>query len=219
MPPTRDLPEKVAAVVEREEPVAAILGFSSSYFVYESVLARVRRRSPFLYEAARPWVARLKDASGPGLAGGSSARGLLFRAPHAIAERLIGAEPFMKLEHAIANARGAMLWLGTHPGLTVLCKLAYLSPTVPAERLATYGARLAAFNEGIIAACDETGIFYYDLKEATAAAGLAFGTTPDGLHADLPSRRFEAAMIAGRILEAAGIDGKAATSPGAYTPA
>ena len=117
IPPARNMAARVRAEVESHRPAVVVLGPSGSYYTYDSVIARVRRRWPRLFGLSKSLGEGLKAASGSGIQGSSSPRGLLFRAPQALAARVIGAEPYMKVEHAIANAREALEYAAAQEGL------------------------------------------------------------------------------------------------------
>jgi hypothetical protein len=202
IPPAREMPERVAAAVQAHAPDVAVFAPASSYFTYDSVSARVRRKWPWLFRPSRSVADGLRGASGGGMQGGASARGWLFRAPRLAADRLIGAEPYMKVEHAIANVLGAIAVLTARPGLAIVCKLPRISTDLPPEKLAIYKARLDEFLDALKQRCDEDGISYYSIADAAWAAGGEPERVGDGLHASLATRTADADFMAGLILEA-----------------
>jgi hypothetical protein len=202
IPPSREMPERVAAAVRAHTPDVVVFAAASSYFTYDSVSARVRHKWPWLFRPSRSVADGLRGASGGGIQGGGSARGWLFRAPRLVAERLIGAEPYMKVEHATANTLAALTVLEEQPGLAWVCKLPVMSTDLPQEKLAVYKARLDPFLDAIKQACDRCSIAYYTIDDAARAAGAEPERVADGLHASLATRIAEAGFMAALILEA-----------------
>jgi hypothetical protein len=202
IPPARDMPERVAAAVDEKKPAAVVMSFSASYFTYDFVIARVRRRWPRLYGLTQALTRELRDAAGGGWSGGQSVRGLLYRAPRWLGARLIGAEPFMKVEHAAANACAALSYLAAREEIVVVCKLPAMQVRVPAADLSRYRARLEQFKQAVAATCAGNGISTYELEDALRRAGRNLGIVADGIHADLPTRKFDAGLMAGQILAA-----------------
>jgi hypothetical protein len=60
--------------------------------------------------------------------------------------------------------------------------------------------RHAEFNAAIADHCSARGIETFDLMAALAAAGKRPGLAADGVHLDATTRRFEATLLAERIV-------------------
>jgi hypothetical protein len=201
IPPARDMAARVAAAVEHRPPAAVVLAISASYFTYDYVVARVRRRWPRLYPLARRLTGETQRVAGAGIQGSDSLRGELFRLPRRFATAVVGAEPYMKVEHAVENTVAALDVLRGLPGVITLCDLPRMNTRLPADDMARYRPRLQRFVEAVSAACKERSIYAYDLEQEMARAGLRAARVADGLHSDLPTRQWQAAFIADRILE------------------
>ena len=122
IPPARNMPDRVTAALDAHHPDVVVLSASSSYFTYEYVSATVRRRWPKLFSLVSDVSTGLREASGGGFEGGRSARGWLFRAPRWLGRRLIGAEPFMKVENAIENTRASIDVVTARGGIVTIFK-------------------------------------------------------------------------------------------------
>jgi len=201
IPPARDMPDRVAAAVEAHRPDVVVAMMASNYFTYDSVSARVRRRWPALFRATRALSARVKLVAGGGVEGSASPRGWLFRGPRWLASRLVGAEPYMKLDNATDNSRLALEYLGGLPDIVAVCKLPATSRDVTLERRQVNEERVARFHAAMIDTCDRHSIRYYELLQALSAAGLEHKRTKDGLHPTLETRGAEAWIQADLVLQ------------------
>jgi len=206
IPPARDMPDRVRAAVAAGRPDAVVLAVSASYFTYEYVSARVRRRWPLLYRLARSIGDALRSASGGGFEGSASARGWLFRLPRTAARAVVGAEPYMKVENAIANSRASLAFLVEEARLPVLFKLPTMSRELEPAVAARYEARRQQYNAAIRDTCARYGVLCYDLREVMAAEGKEDERVADGLHSTLATRRWEANFLAGLILDRVPVD-------------
>jgi hypothetical protein len=203
-PPARNMPASVAALLDEHSPAAVLIAFSASYFTYDFVIARVRRRWPRAYPLFSRLTGGVKVASGGGWAGGDSLRGAIFKLPQAAAKAVIGAEPYIKLDHAIENARLALETAAGRPGLVIGCKLPTMNQDLSPEEYVRYKPRLSAFLDAILATCAQRGVFTYDIQQEMLAAGAQERRVDDGLHGDLATRTWEARFLAERFLERLG---------------
>lgn len=201
VPPGRDMQARVAAAIDRDDVVAVVLAISASYFAYDYVVARVRRRWPRLYPLARRLAGEVKLASGGGFAGGSSVRGALFNGPRYLASRVLGAEPYMRLDHVIPNTIASLDTIARRQGIVAVCKLPSMNQGLAEAEAARYRPRVDQFDREVGAACQDLGVFVYDLQAAMAEAGLMEVRVDDGLHADLATRRWDAGFLAGVIVD------------------
>jgi hypothetical protein len=131
IPPGRDLRERVSASVEAARPSVVALDASASYFTYDYVVARIWRSWPWLFGASRSFGGALKAAFGHGFEGSRSRRGWLFQLPRSLAVRVIGAEPYMNVEHASTNMRDALEYLAGRQAMVSICKLPTIAPDLP----------------------------------------------------------------------------------------
>jgi hypothetical protein len=198
MPPTRDLHARVAARVEQHEAAVVVLAVSASYFTYDYVAARVRRRWPWLYGLTRTSGDRMRSAAG----GGHEGRGTfawVYRLPRRLAEFVIGAEPYMKVEHAVANTAAALSYLSAKHGLVAMMRLPFVAEDLPRHAVARYRRRLEESQAPIKALCASHAMHCYDLSEVMRTDGRVATRVADGLHSDYSARAWEAAYLAREI--------------------
>jgi hypothetical protein len=214
--PFSDMPERVQQAVEREQPDVVYLAPAASYFTYAFVVLRLRRLAPRLYKPAVALSRHMRRLAGGGLEGSPSPRGWLFRGPHWLAERLLGTEPSIGVDDAIENVSASLRYLVKQESLVTLFKVPTMSTDLPADRSAVYGRRLDRFQRALSAVCEERRMPYYELRQAAAAAGMPIERGGDGLHWTLETRKWEAGLLAGLILQHLGLE--AASSPDLKPP-
>jgi hypothetical protein len=199
--PGETMRRRAATLIERHRPDAAVLWLTSIPFAEDFVVYAVRRRLPRLYSLAWKVAEGSKALAGGSLEGALSPRGLVFRAPRAVARRFIGIEPETTLAAAIESTCDTLRDLARYEDLAVVCRLAV---TVPIQQgwLAEAERRTDAFNREVSAACDQLRIAHYQARERAAAEGFPYGMAADLVHFNLPSRRYEAGIVAGYVAHA-----------------
>jgi hypothetical protein len=201
LPPSRDMAERAMEHVDTHRPDAAYLCLSASYFVYEQVSDRIRRRWPRVYKVIGGASDGVKEAAGGEFDGSAGVRGLLFRGPRWLAERAIGVEPLVRPEHATANMKRTVAMLAEKTGVPVIFRWSFLSPRPASRNPIKYRRVLDEFNAAIVEECERHGFGHYDLIERMTAAGRAPTQVADGVHQDIASRAFEASVVADLFLE------------------
>jgi hypothetical protein len=207
--PTRNMADRVAAVVERERPDVVLLAPAGTYFTYDYVVVRLRRIAPRLYDRALWLSRRMKRWAGGGFEGSKSPRGWIFRLPRWLGARLLGMEPHMKVEHAIENTSEALGYLVKQEDVVTLFKLPTISTELSGKRAAEAGLRLNQFHSAMESRCRAHHVPCYELREAYGTEGANLAKGRDGAHWPLEIRKWEAGYLAGLILESLGIEEQA----------
>jgi hypothetical protein len=189
---------RALASIERNRPDAVVLCLGAHQFADSySVGLRVRNRWPRLHAVVdwttRPLARRLRRYRWARKAGDK-----LRSLPHFVGRKLIGVDAMLSTEQAILYARQAIDAIQA-TGIAWACELVGQAATSTTEerrqRVRTYKAEQAEYLQ-------QSGVSYYDLEAKAAEAGHTLQLLPDGLHLGLASRRFEAGVIAGLLVEA-----------------
>jgi hypothetical protein len=192
---------RAAAQVEAHRPDVVVLFFSSINLVLDNTLSRVGRRRSAVRRAADALMQLLRRLGGGGLRGAPGPRGWLFRGPQWLARRLLGQAPLVRLDDAVDQAGETIDAILTAGAPRLICRLS----TMHWERAALVAAaedRQEALNRAIDERCQARGVTVVDITAAMAREGKRPGVAPDGIHVDLATRRFEAALLADQIVAA-----------------
>jgi hypothetical protein len=217
--PGRSMAQRALAAVREHSPDAVVLAIPAAQFTYEFVVNRIRRRWPWLYRPALIFSQRLKAAAGGAGDENVGPRGLLYRVPEQVALRLIGGEPFVSVEHAIANATEAIEALAGLEDLALVVRQPVGGMRATRARARRYDERLQRFRSAISGVCDRHRITSVDVASRLREAGLRSGFGADGIHLDDATRRFEAGLLTAAILEAGGLAGHRLVSTKVPQPA
>lgn len=194
---------RTATLLDRHQPDAALVYLSAPQFVYERTHHRVKQRWPSLVKAWKSWsvrMARLGDTSE--FQQPASLRGWLFCAPRLLARTLVGGATEMSVEAAAACTLESLGVLLKHEDLAVICRLPMVISRARGAQARRYQARVDQFDGHVVEYCRRRHIASFDLAASLRAGGQPVVRARDALHLGLPTRRFEAALIAERVLEA-----------------
>jgi hypothetical protein len=200
VPPARNMPDRVLDIVRREGAIGAYYMPSSTYFAYDFVIARVRRRYPWAAGLVARLGGGLKAAAGGEYEGASSARGELFRWPRAVAERLIGAEPYIRTDHAIQNTVETVNRLSRIEHFVLVAREPFTRIKTDPDKLRIYLERIDRYAAALRAACEAAGFCCYSLPRYMAKFGLEPLYVADQIHMTLETRRYEARAAAEHLL-------------------
>lgn len=192
---------RALSLVEALRPDAVALMFSSVDFGDDFVSYRIRNRHPRLFPAflaaSRAW----KAVSGGGPEGSPGPRGWLFRLPFRFTRWAVGADPAVPLPEAIRFAIETLDTLLRIESLGIVCRLTTPIPFYE-DRLEEHKRRVRVFNDSIGRYCSSHRIAHYDVWQILQGNGLGYGLADDRLHADFPTRRFDAQTMAQHLLPA-----------------
>jgi hypothetical protein len=200
IPPARNMAERTLAAVHEHGATAAYYMPSSTYFAYDFVIARVRRRYPWAAGLVSTLGGGIKGAAGGEFEGAAGARGLLFRLPRRVADALIGAEPHIRTEHAIENTVTTMRRLAAIEGFYLVAREPFTRIRTSPKKLEKYLERIARYRAALRDACDTAGFACYSLPDYMARHGLEPLYVADQVHMTLETRRFEARAAAEHLL-------------------
>jgi hypothetical protein len=187
--------ERAAALVRELQPDAVFLTLSANPFLRDIPMARIRRRWPRLYPAARRIAERLKRLAGGGQV--SSPKGWVFRFPQWLLLIVVGGEPEVAVDAARAFTLETLQALTRQEDLPVVCRLPGAITAVKSSReKEKYRERMNSFLGPVRDYCGQHGVFCWDLWAELSRAGRDVGISPDGEYTDLPTRRFEADSVA-----------------------
>jgi hypothetical protein len=189
-----DLAERHAREVK---PSAVVVNLGATPFARDVPIARIRRRWPRLYPYARSAAERLKGLAGGGRVGGPG--GWPYRLPRWLVEVLIGAEPEVQVEEAMACTTEALDALVRSEETAVVCGFGFMPFPVEGKQAATFRARADLFRSTVQRYCAERHVASYDRLEELTRAGRQSGRSFDADYADQQTREFEAMLIADRI--------------------
>lgn len=201
--PGESMARRAEALVEATKPAAVVLVLSAFQFAHESVSLRIRERWPRLYPAARYLMEKVRGLAGGGFEGSRSPRGWLFRLPRQLALWLIGGASDITPEAFLAYSKEALVALSRHEDLIVICRMpVFYWPLSPSQE-ARAKLKLARVKAELAQHCASGHIPTYDLVDE-ARGRVELVPAADGVHFSEITRRFEADVIARRLL-AAGI--------------
>jgi hypothetical protein len=200
IPPARNMADRAVATVRDTGATAAYYMPSSTYFAYDFVIGRVRRRYPWAAGFASRLGGGIKSAAGGEFEGVAGPRGLLYRLPHRLAEAVIGAEPYIRTEHAIENTVTTMRRLAEIDGFYLVAREPFTRIRTSPKKLAKYLERIARYRHALREACAAAGFACYSLPDYMAQFGLEPLYVDDQIHMTLETRRYEARAAAGHLL-------------------
>jgi hypothetical protein len=189
--------------VEATMPEAVVISLVESPFTWRNPMGRIRRRWPRFYPYARRIADRLKGAAGGGNV--NSVRGLVFRAPRRLLCWVVGAEPEVDVEDAVAATIATLEALARREELCVVMGMTRFPASRQGRRAAAHQAIVSRFQAPIREACLRQHVAFYDRVEEAERAGFVIGYGNDRDYANLESRSFEAGLMASRVL--AGLQG------------
>jgi hypothetical protein len=194
---------RASTLVERHEPDVVVVYLSSLQFVYERSVNRVRQRWPWLFDWRTSVAERTARLSGMDeFQPPASLRGRLFGAPRFLARTLVPGTTELGVEAAADYTMEALGVLLTREDLEVVCRLPTINGPPPATKAARYRGRLAEFNATVGEYCGRHHVDCFDLPRELEAAGQELTPAADGFHMSDACRRFEAKLIARRVLAA-----------------
>lgn len=200
VPPARNMAVRTMELVERHGVTAAYYMPSSTYFAYDFVIARVRRRYPW----ARGFVAKLgsglKEAAGGQFEGAGGFRGQLFRIPRRIAEAVVGAEPYIRTDRAIENTVTTIQRLAEIEGFVFVAREPFTRIRTDPAKLEKYLQRIGLYAAALREECGSHGFHSYSLPDYMAAYGVEPLYVGDQVHMTLETRRYEAKAAAEHLL-------------------
>lgn len=193
---TLTMATRVTAAMQRHQPDTVVLKISAMNFSREDIVNVVRDRWPALYRPTKTGAAWLRSAAGGGPRGAQGPRGWIYRGPHGLLSKVIGAEPGVSVEEAVEAVRQSIKEVLRKEGRHLL--VAIPSPRGKTE---VEAARRLQFRNDVSAFCDERRVAYYDPSKAKMQSGHQRNIGADGWHDD-PSGRDYAALIMARALVA-----------------
>lgn len=204
VPMLRPMAASIEEAIHEARPDAAVLTLTGTAFAQEYVLNKLRRRWRRLYRPMLHSARWLKDAAratDPVF----TPRRLLFRLPEALAFRIIGGEPYMRLDRAIEIAKDAIETLVRHEDVVTVVRLPGVSFAIPPGRRKAYGAKVQVFNAAVTEVCRRRHVDYFNIVEELERAGRKPGVSQDLTHFDAQTRQFEAQVTAAHILSGLGM--------------
>ena len=208
--PMANMAGRVEAGIERVRPDVVHLTMGANTFIEKTVLFSIRRRWPWAYRAASGVFGAVKGVAGGGTEGSPSARGAIFRVPRGVGRRVFGMASMLEPETALDATRQAFAMLASK-GTPVVVRLAEGGVQQKDQREAARKIT-DAYNAEVRAMCERSGFPVFRLSEEL---GHRYGRTPDGLHADLPTRIYGAARTADLVVAALELEGAAPSPPAA----
>lgn len=209
IPPARNMAARTMELVTRHGAMVAYYMPSSTYFAYDFVVARVRRRYPWAQGFVAKFGGGLKEAAGGQFEGAEGLRGQLFRIPRRFAEAVIGAEPYIRTEHAIDNTVTTIQRLAEIEGFSLVAREPFTRIRTDPAKLEKYLQRIGQYAAALREACESHGFRCYSLPAYMAQYGLEPLYVADQVHMTLETRRYEAKAAAEHLLA-----GLADRSPG-----
>jgi hypothetical protein len=185
--------------VARLRPHWTVVTFLGTAFALDFVTNRIRRRWRRAYRLSLRLAEQLKRMSGDSTNAGG-ARSLVYRLPEFAAFTLIGGEPFVSTDRAVADAISALEALCVHEDMEVLCRLPGPTSGPSHRRYRTSARRIDDFNQRVAAFCSRRHIPGLRLDNALSTLGAVPRHAADGVHLDLRTRELEAQATAGIIV-------------------
>ncbi len=196
--PSRSLADRALAAAREHCPDVFVLSLASTPFAQEFVRHRVQRRWPKLYGAACAADEWLKGLAGGNVGSRGHARRFIYRVPYWFALHTIGGEPAMAVERAKQNMLDALNALSRLEDTVVICRLPSGSSGGSRARGARYAACEQYVNQALIEACRAHHFAHFRVLDSY---GKKQGRDRDGVHFDADVRRFEARLIADKVIE------------------
>ncbi len=191
--------QRLTEIVDELRPDVVVLCLTGTGFAYDFVTTHLHRRWRRLYKPAlrtAKWLKRTANLSETEFL----PRKLLFQLPDEVAYRLLGGEPVLKVESAVAQATAAIDALVRYEDVVSLCRLPGVTMRVSGKRRRLYEQRITTHNAAVSELCRKrhVGVFEMDGELAKAARTPAYAR--DQMHFDSATRQFEAEVTAGHIL-------------------
>lgn len=202
--PTPRMCELAERHFDATSPQAVHLSLGANTLIERTVQFSIRRRYPWLYPLAAPLIARAKALGGGGAEGSSSSRGVVFRAPRSLARLVFGTATMLDPDAALAATEQTLAMLRPK-GVPVSVRLAE-GNVLQLDQRETSRPLTEAYNEGVRRVCEQYGFPAYRLS---LELGERYGRTPDGLHADLPTRAYGAERACDHVLTQLGLESAA----------
>jgi hypothetical protein len=194
-----NLPERCLRLAERVEPDLIALWMGGNNFSEETVSFAVYHRSRRLYPYFDRIVNAGRVAAGDGPEASMPLRGALYRALRAIGRGLIGRRTFIDPEVALAATLRTIELL--QPRWPVICRLPYRDSCRQPDQEGPSRRRVELYNAAVREACRRLSIPCISPSDEIEAGGVEYRMAADRLHADFPSRRLNAAIAAGHVVQ------------------
>lgn len=207
IPPARNMAARTLEAVRTSGATAAYYMPSSSYFAYDFVVARVRRRYPWALGLVERLGGGLKEAAGGQFEGATGPRGLLYRVPHLVAEKVIGAEPYIRTDYAIQNTVSTLRQLAELDDFVLVAREPFTRVRTHPAKLRRYLDRIDNYAAALRQCCAEFGFICYSLPDYMAAKGMEPLYVEDQIHLTLETRQQEAEAAAEHLLRALALKG------------
>jgi hypothetical protein len=191
---------RAKAAVDRARPDAVVLLLGANTFIEETVLFAIRRKYRRFYPPAARVIGLGKQAAGGGAEGSDSARGLLFRLPRLLARSMIGTSSLIDIDVAMGATEQMLEYLSSE-GIPVVCRQAGGGVQQTDQKEAAE-VKARAYNGFVKETCERLGFPCWRLVDELEER---YGWEPDGLHADLPSRKYSAGLIADFVEQLLGL--------------
>jgi hypothetical protein len=182
------------------EPDVVVFEVSSYQFVHRAVTLRVKNRWPRLYGPVAALMGGLKRAGGGSFDGGRSARGLIFRIPLLAAHRLVGGDAELSLHDSLDGFFAGLDEVRRREDISLICSMPKLQWREVYQAWAE--AQVGAAKDEVAAYCLRHRLPTYDVEAELAKTGRRPGLAPDNIHYDRATSRFEASLIAARLVDA-----------------
>lgn len=194
-----NMAERCLDLVSRHRADIVVLMLTGGTLFEEKVSYAVLHRFPWLYPVFWRAAELAKVAAGGGGEGSASPRGLLFRAPRAVARRVLGVAPMVYREPSLRATEEMLRALAALPRVKVICRLAVTNIQQEAQRDAVR-AQVAEYNVFVARICSELNIPFFDVIEAVNARGQEYRLLPDRMHVDFETREAVAGIVADYVL-------------------
>jgi hypothetical protein len=191
-----NMADRCVRYAEEVSPDAILLWLGGTAIAEETVSYAIYRRFPRFYRHFDRIANASLSASGGGTEGSASFRGLLFRLPRSLAGLVFGRAPLCDPEVARKATVETLEQLSCR--WPVVCRLAFAASRQAGQALAVR-KQVAQYNAAMATECERLGLPYYEPAQEALKFGVNYAMGPDGLHADLASRR-AAALVAARYL-------------------
>lgn len=196
---TPSMAQRATAMTERQQPDVVLLRPSSTAFLSDLVVYRIRDRWPRAYRTAVKWSSRMRDLAGVSRDTGSGLRSWLFLAPRAVLKRIVGVAPSLSPEQAASYV------IETLDSLTRLEDahvLLYLSSQSVSRGLPKpeHERRVAIYRAAIAAHCRARRIPLFDVELEMGERAPGWTYDADRWHPTLAFREADARVMASRVL-------------------
>jgi len=194
--------ERAAQCIDKHQADATFVQIGTGSLEQDSVVFAIRRRWPKLYPAALAAAQKLKVASGGGPDGGYGLRGSLFRIPRALAGAAFGAEPGDQMDMALRSTKETIDALSRFENRGVAIQLL---PIVHPRPVPVVEERVRFFTRELRDHCNARRIPLLSRFDYHRDLGIEPQASGYGLYPGRRTRETDARVMAGFILEAAGL--------------